>query len=101
MEPKMIKDTLIERNAEYGSMEDNADVYLALLHALASHGANPHTLTAMHLACLNMIFMKIARMVSGNANNIDNVHDIVGYAQLLEDYLIKIANEKETRKTNS
>ena len=34
-----------------------------------------------------MIFHKIARCVCGDHNYIDNIHDIVGYAKLLEEFL--------------
>jgi hypothetical protein len=45
-------------------------------------------LTPVHRQAYHMIFSKIARSVCGDPMYTDNVHDIAGYAKLLEEYLI-------------
>lgn len=82
-----IKETLLQRGGRYGSIEDNAIVTQGLMEVLQVHGKNYTVLTNVHIECVRMIFHKISRMVSGDPYYIDNVHDIVGYAQLLEDWL--------------
>lgn len=92
-----IDKTLEERGSRYGTIEDNATVTQSLMEVLESKGKNFSKLSKIHKECIHMIFHKIGRMVSGDPNYIDNVHDIVGYAKLLEDYLIE--NEKESKES--
>ena len=37
---------------------------------------------------VQMIFSKISRMACGDPDYSDNMHDIIGYAKILENYLI-------------
>lgn len=84
-----INDTLKERGSRYGTMEDNSNVTQELMNVLAKYGKNSSELSNIHWECIHQIFFKISRMVSGDCMYVDNAHDIVGYAKLLEDYLIK------------
>lgn len=93
-----IKNTLKERANNYGSFEDNSIITQALFTVLEK-APNFNKLSIVHKEAYRMIFHKIARSVCGNPNYIDNIHDIAGYALLLEDYLIK-QNKKYENKNN-
>jgi len=97
-----IDKTLDERGSRYGSFEDNSNVVQSLMEVLETKGKNYNQFTRAHKEAVHMIFHKIARMVSGDPNYVDNVHDIVGYAKLLEEYLIeqekKLEKQAEIRK---
>lgn len=93
-----IEDTLKERGSRYGGIEGNSNVTQELMKTLEAWGENFGQLSNVHKECIHMIFHKISRMVSGDVDYIDNVHDIVGYAQLLENYLIK--KEEDNKSIN-
>ena len=90
-----IKETLIERGSRYGSFEDNARLTQSLYGIFLDAGGT--YLSDMHREAVHMIFHKIARMTVGDSFYADNVHDIIGYAQLLEEYITS-ANEKRDAK---
>ena len=80
-----IEATLAERQAQYGCFEDVAFVtenIMATLSKVRSNGLTdlPHT----HRMALYMIASKMARIVNGDFNSIDEWHDIAGYATLVE-----------------
>jgi len=92
-----INNTLEQRGSRYGSFESNATITQTLM-ATAMQGETAHTLKQEHKEALHMIFHKIARMVNGDNMYEDNVHDIIGYAKLLEDWMVKsnaIAKSKD------
>lgn len=96
-----IKTTLQERANNYGSFEDNSIITQALFTVLEK-APNFNKLSIVHKEAYRMILHKIARSVCGNPNYIDNIHDIAGYALLLEDYLIKQNRNYENRnRTNN
>lgn len=95
-----IDKTLEERGLRYGTISDNATVTQQLMNVISNSGKNYNNLTHVHMECLHMIFHKIGRMVSGDVNYIDNVHDIVGYAKLLEDYLIEEEERQKKQETH-
>lgn len=78
--------TLATRGSKYGEIESNCIVTAGLMRIVMT-GDNADQLTDVHRECLHMICHKIARMVNGDVNYIDNPHDIAGYATLLEGYL--------------
>ena len=88
-----IEKTLSDRGSRYGKMQDNAWVTQELMRTIGAHSGFEN-LTDMHKECFHMIFHKISRAVVGDPNHIDNIHDIIGYAKLLEDYLIEGAASK-------
>lgn len=92
-----IEETLKERGSRYGTFEANADTTQSLMKVLAKGKSFPK-MHDMHKEILHMICHKMGRMVNGDPNYIDNVHDIIGYAKGLEDYLIKW--EKNNRPTD-
>lgn len=75
--------TLEQRGSQYGEFKDNAMVTQSLIKALRTHSiafASPMLDTdeeAMHMVC-----HKIARIVCGHGEVVDNWHDIAGYARL-------------------
>ena len=80
-----IEATLAERQAQYGCFEDVARTTGKIMEALSevrTNGLNdlPHT----HRMALYMIASKMARIVNGDFNSIDEWHDIAGYATLVE-----------------
>ena len=83
-----VEQTLEERGSRYGTAEDNANLTVKLYETVAE-GKTYHVWTPMHKLMTQMILHKISRMANGDPNYLDNVHDIVGYAKLLEDYIRK------------
>lgn len=83
-EPKMsdIEQTLNERQSQYGSFEDVATVTQDLLAILERTGLK--SLPKPHKEALHMICSKMARIVNGDFDYIENWHDIAGYATLME-----------------
>ncbi len=101
-----IDSTLAERGARYGKFEDHAKIAMALKqvmrHAVLPNG---HIVTDSaggtlpiyrpgwdrlandQAQALDTICDKIARILNGDPNYIDNWHDIQGYAKLVEDRL--------------
>lgn len=88
-----IDKTLKERGSRYGSFEDNADITEDLMKVIQS-ASSYSKLSKQHLEAFHMIFHKISRAVCGDPDYIDNIHDIVGYAKLLEDFLISKKEKK-------
>lgn len=88
-----IEDTLKERGGRYGRFEDNAEISQGFMRVLRA-APNYNLLTDMHIEIYHMIFHKIGRSVCGDPMYIDNIHDIIGYAKGLEDYLIEEDKKK-------
>jgi len=86
--PDKIEKTLKERESVYGEFEDNADITQELIKVI-ENAPSYSKLSKQHLEAFHMIFHKISRAVCGDPDYIDNIHDIVGYAKLLEDFLIE------------
>lgn len=83
-----IEKTLNERYSRYGTFESNAEITQELMGVIEK-SPKWKQLSKQHKEALHMIFHKISRMVCGDPAYVDNVHDIVGYAKLLEDFLIR------------
>lgn len=90
-----ITQTLKERGSRYGTFEENAEVTQKLLDILLT-APSSGKLTVMHKEILHMICHKMSRMVCGDPMYVDNVHDIIGYAKGLEDYLIKKEGQNDS-----
>jgi hypothetical protein len=94
MEKKKMVKTLKNRGELYGTMEDNADITQRLMAIIeTSPNYLDKRLSNIHLEVLHMIFHKIARMVSGDELYTDNMHDVAGYATLLEEYQEDISRD--------
>ncbi|HEM7801988.1 TPA: hypothetical protein U2L32_002528 [Burkholderia cenocepacia] len=82
-----ITETLAERGARYGVFAEHADIAQALQDAMRATGGWSK-LAADQKQALTVIADKIARMLNGDPNYVDNWHDIIGYAKLVEDRLL-------------
>lgn len=77
-----IESTLSKRQIQYGCYEDVAQVTQQILAALRI--GNYDKLPAPMKESLHMIASKMARIVNGDPEYLDNWHDIGGYAKLIE-----------------
>jgi hypothetical protein len=78
--------TLAERGSRYGSFATQAAIEQALADRLASE-AGWSRLAPDQKSAVQMILVKLARIVNGDPDYPDNWHDIIGYAKLIEDRL--------------
>ena len=81
-----INQTLEQRGSRYGKFKDVAATTYALQEILRS-ASNYERMADDQIIALDMICNKIARIVNGDPNYIDNWHDISGYATLVEQEL--------------
>jgi len=94
-----VEATLAERGSRYGKFSDHARLAQDLQQALHAYSVvktlpvkectiHPwQCLPPVHAQALTVICDKIARVMSGDCNYLDNWHDIQGYAKLVEDYI--------------
>lgn len=89
-----VNDTLDERGARYGDFSDHAVIAQRLQDVMRNSGARGdamavnrgwHALSDVQKQALTVIADKIARILNGDPNYVDNWHDIQGYAKLAED----------------
>ena len=85
-ESKSISEILAERGKRYGSFDGNASISQSLKHQMAAQD-NWVTLQDDQREALEMIAHKIARILNGDPNYVDNWVDIAGYAKLVSDRL--------------
>ena len=78
----MIEEVLEQRQTTYGSFTKNAEVSQMLKYFMIQ-GTNYKQMPVTHREALEMIVHKIARVVNGDPNYIDNWVDIIGYSQLV------------------
>lgn len=79
--PQTIEDLLDEREKTYGSFAEFSEICQEITAALRQ--GNWPTLDAMKCEALEMIAHKIARILNGDPDYIDNWIDICGYSQLV------------------
>lgn len=86
--PVSLETTLGSRATAYGNFRDNARLAQALKRALADHAQDMgKTFADDQWEALEMIATKVSRIVNGNADDLDQWHDIAGYATLVADRL--------------
>lgn len=90
-----IEATLAERGARYGDFKDHAVIAQRLQDGLRA-APGWEKLAPDQKQALSVICDKMARMLNGDPNYVDNWHDIIGYAKLVEDRLL--ADEETARK---
>lgn len=79
-----VKSILKERGDRYGSFQDHAQICQALKHGINYYLAKrDKTLSDDKQQALDVICDKIARIINGDSEYIDNWIDIAGYAQLI------------------
>ncbi len=77
--------TSAERQSQHGSF---AKLYTpAALSEVMQRATNYQNLTPYMRESLEMIQIKISRILEGNCNHTDHWHDIAGYATLVERHL--------------
>ena len=81
-----IKETLNQRQSQYGSFEDVAQTTEQLFQVIKG-GASFVDFTESQRMALYMIFSKVARLSNGDCNHKDSWHDIAGYAILIDEVL--------------
>ena len=79
-----VEQTLKARLKTHGDFTDHSKTSQALKEVVFS-GSKAEELTAVQREALEMILHKVARIVEGDPNHVDNWHDIGGYAKLAED----------------
>jgi hypothetical protein len=86
--PKSVPETLESRATAYGTFRDNARLAQALKRAMAEHAEDMgKTFADDQWEALEMIATKVSRIINGNPDDIDQWHDIAGYATLIADRL--------------
>ena len=83
-----IEKVLEERGKRYGEFVDHAFITQSIKRAMVN-SPNWQLLSDDMKESLEMIAHKIGRILNGDPEYIDSWTDIVGYAKLVEDYLIK------------
>ena len=89
-----INKTLEQRGERYGKFKDVAATTYALQEIIRNAKNHEH-MTDDQVIALDMICNKMARIVNGDPNYIDNWHDIAGYATLVEQELNITNRDKE------
>lgn len=77
-EIEQVRQTLNERQSQYGSFKDVAHTTQYLLHMLSNDSMSDVQIEALHMIC-----SKLARIANGDPNHVDSWHDIAGYATLV------------------
>lgn len=77
-----IENTLGERQHTHGNFAENAECSQFLKRAIKSYTTK--NLSPVQAEAIDNICQKIARIITGNPNHVDNWHDIAGYATLAE-----------------
>ena len=81
-----IKETLSQRQEQYGSFEDVAMLTEQMVDVMRK--GYYEKLAYNQKMALYMICSKMARIVNGNPNHKDSWHDIAGYATLIDNELV-------------
>lgn len=84
---------LADRERKYGNFLRQAMITADIKHAMMRHIAWSEVLAPDQREALEMIAVKIARIVSGDANYADNWIDIAGYSTLVFKRLVGDVDE--------
>lgn len=92
--------TLGERNKTHGSYENQAGTS-QILKSFCKTCPNWDKLSSVQSESIELILMKISRIMHGDQDYIDSYRDIAGYAQLVVQYLSNKdgATDAKTTKT--
>jgi len=88
-----IEYTLKERGNRYGEFKEHARITQNIKTSMY-HTPNWCNLSDDKKEALEMIAHKIGRILNGDPEYIDSWHDIIGYAKLVEDELIKMEGKE-------
>lgn len=75
-------DLLNERQKTHGSYAANCHISRQIKYIVREYYTHHNALNDIHAEALDMIAVKIGRILSGNANHKDHWDDIAGYATL-------------------
>lgn len=89
-----VEQTLQERGARYGSFSEHAKIAQGIQEAFRIFPEKWNKLPPVQKQGLTVIADKIARMLNGDHMYEDNIHDIIGYAKLMEDWTKEQNNQK-------
>ena len=81
-----INTTLHDRHQTHGSFADNARIAQMLRHIFRSE-SGWFDLDPTQREALDMICCKLSRILSTRGRNLDDWHDLAGYATLVEKWL--------------
>ena len=81
-----VKEILAERENSYGDYKTNALLSQALKYVMRD-SKNWKNLTSDKCESLEMLCVKLARILNGDPNHLDSWQDCVGYLQLVIDNL--------------
>lgn len=84
-----IKDTLTNREQKYGEFSNLSRISQELKNIIDENAS----LEDDKKEALEMICHKIARILNGDSDYVDNWHDIAGYATLIQDRLVAKVNK--------
>ena len=87
MQPTGVDATLAERGKRYGAFAQHAEIAQGLKEVMWAYSEAWWHLANDQKQALEVIADKIARILNGDPDYIDNWHDIQGYAKLVEDRL--------------
>lgn len=93
-----IDDTLKERGARYGQFDEHARIAQNIKQALKD-SPNWDQLADDQKECLEMLAHKTGRILNGDPDFHDSWHDIVGYAKLVADRLLKKSQSQTVHVT--
>ena len=86
-----IRETLAARGSLHGDYQAQADDAVTLKRFM--RGRARDRLTMVQEDAIDMICVKLSRIVNGDPNHADHWHDIAGYATLAADRCAKLAAE--------
>ena len=89
-----IEKVLAERGSRYGEFVDHAFITQSIKRAM-ENSLNWKILSDDMKEALEMTAHKMGRILNGDPEYIDSWTDIIGYAKLVEDYLIKKERKNE------
>jgi len=81
-----VDSTLRQRGKSYGKFEDQSS-FSQQLKSMLRDQPGWDDLTLPQREALEMVVLKIARIIYGDPSHIDGWHDIAGYASLIEKIL--------------
>jgi len=81
-----VRETLASRGACYGSFDEQARISQGFKQVMLA-SPNWTALPPQHRESLELIAMKMSRILNGDYNHFDSWHDIAGYAELVADHL--------------
>jgi hypothetical protein len=89
--PAGLEQTLAERGSRYGNFTERAQICQRLKMAMTDCPGWSR-LADYQKQALEVVADKIARILNGDPDYLDNWHDIQGYARLVEKRLQEVAN---------